>query len=76
MENGAVYRATTEEHPAPARGARKGLAAYFFLGRLKLQQRVLKLLQLVSPWPGRRAWAGEGSLDPGPSACRLGRATW
>ncbi|ELK17949.1 CKLF-like MARVEL transmembrane domain-containing protein 6 [Pteropus alecto] len=47
MENGAVYSPTTEEHPAPARGARSGLAAYFFLGRLKLQQRVLKLLQLV-----------------------------
>ncbi|XP_045713333.1 CKLF-like MARVEL transmembrane domain-containing protein 6 [Phyllostomus hastatus] len=47
MENGAVYSPTTEEDPGPARGARSRLAAYFNLGRLKLPQRVLKLLQLL-----------------------------
>ncbi|KAM5233325.1 CKLF-like MARVEL transmembrane domain-containing protein 6 [Hipposideros larvatus] len=47
MENGAVYRPTTEEHPGPARGPRSGLAAYCFLGRLKWPRRVLKFLQLV-----------------------------
>lgn len=73
MENGAVYRATTEEHPAPARGARSGLAAYFFLGRLKLPRRVLKVLQLVRAGAG--AAAGAGGLDPGPSACRPGWST-
>ncbi|XP_036287588.1 CKLF-like MARVEL transmembrane domain-containing protein 6 isoform X2 [Pipistrellus kuhlii] len=47
MENGAVYRPTTEEDPGPARGARSGLAAYCNLGRLPLTQRVLKGLQLL-----------------------------
>ncbi|KAF6098940.1 CKLF like MARVEL transmembrane domain containing 6 [Phyllostomus discolor] len=47
MENGAVYSPTTEEDPGPARGARSRLAAYFNLGRLKLPQRVLKVLQLL-----------------------------
>ncbi|XP_024421846.1 CKLF-like MARVEL transmembrane domain-containing protein 6 [Desmodus rotundus] len=47
MENGAVYSPTTEEDPGPARGSRSRLAAYFNLGRLKLPQRVLKVLQLL-----------------------------
>ncbi|KAK1332502.1 hypothetical protein QTO34_007182 [Cnephaeus nilssonii] len=47
MENGAVYRPTTEEDPGPARGARSGLAAYCHLGRLPLPRRVLKGLQLL-----------------------------
>ncbi|CAK6435719.1 unnamed protein product [Pipistrellus nathusii] len=47
MENGAVYRPTTEEDPGPARGARSGLAAYCNLGRLPVPQRVLKGLQLL-----------------------------
>lgn len=70
MENGAVYRPTTEEHPGPARGPRSGLAAYCFLGRLKWPRRVLKIVQLVSPSPG------PGSPDqgggPGPRAISLG----
>lgn len=76
MENGAVYRPTTEEDPGPARGARSGLAAYCNLGRLPVPQRVLKGLQLVSPGRGERAgrrgglrarswalglWAGEAA---------------
>lgn len=48
MENGAVYSPTTEAAPGPGRGARSGLAAYFFLGRLPLYRRILKGLQLVS----------------------------
>ncbi|XP_003415821.1 CKLF-like MARVEL transmembrane domain-containing protein 6 [Loxodonta africana] len=47
MENGAVYRPTTEEAPGPARGARSGLSAYFSPGRLPWQQRALKGLQLL-----------------------------
>ncbi|XP_061051212.1 CKLF-like MARVEL transmembrane domain-containing protein 6 [Eubalaena glacialis] len=47
MENGAVYRSTTEAHPGPARGARSGLVAYFTLRRLKGTRQILKLLQLV-----------------------------
>ncbi|XP_006087638.1 CKLF-like MARVEL transmembrane domain-containing protein 6 [Myotis lucifugus] len=47
MENGAVYRPTTEEDPGPARGARSGLAACCNLGRLRLPRRVLKGLQLL-----------------------------
>ncbi|KAM5313683.1 CKLF-like MARVEL transmembrane domain-containing protein 6 [Glossophaga mutica] len=47
MENGAVYSPTTEEHPGPARGVRSRLAACCNLGRLKLLQRVLKILQLL-----------------------------
>lgn len=52
MENGAVYRSTTEAHPGPARGARSGLVAYFNLRRLKGTRLIIKLLQLVSPRPG------------------------
>ncbi|XP_002759763.1 CKLF-like MARVEL transmembrane domain-containing protein 6 [Callithrix jacchus] len=47
MENGAVYRLTTEEDPGTATGPRSGLAAYFFLGRLPWLRRVLKGLQLL-----------------------------
>ncbi|XP_029099335.1 CKLF-like MARVEL transmembrane domain-containing protein 6 [Monodon monoceros] len=47
MENGAVYRSTTEAHPGPARGARSGLVAYFNLRRLKGTRLIIKLLQLV-----------------------------
>ncbi|KAI5233278.1 CKLF-like MARVEL transmembrane domain-containing protein 6 [Manis pentadactyla] len=47
MENGAVYRPTTEEDPSPGRGARSGLAACFSLGKLRWYRRVLKALQLV-----------------------------
>ncbi|KAM7064126.1 CKLF-like MARVEL transmembrane domain-containing protein 6 [Molossus nigricans] len=47
MENGAVYRPTTEENSGPARGARSGLAACFTPGRLKLPRRVIKGLQLL-----------------------------
>ncbi|XP_068413991.1 CKLF-like MARVEL transmembrane domain-containing protein 6 isoform X2 [Eschrichtius robustus] len=47
MENGAVYRSTTEAHPGPARGARSSLVAYFTLRRLKRTRLILKLLQLV-----------------------------
>nr|XP_058933409.1 CKLF-like MARVEL transmembrane domain-containing protein 6 isoform X2 [Kogia breviceps] len=47
MENGAVYRSTTEAHPGPARGARSGLVAYFTLRRLKRTRLIIKLLQLV-----------------------------
>ncbi|XP_007524114.1 CKLF-like MARVEL transmembrane domain-containing protein 6 [Erinaceus europaeus] len=46
MENGSVYGPTTEANPGSARGARRGFAAYCYLGRLQLPQRVLKLLQL------------------------------
>ncbi|XP_032315252.1 CKLF-like MARVEL transmembrane domain-containing protein 6 isoform X2 [Camelus ferus] len=46
MENGGVYRATTEAHPASARGPRSSLAAYFTLGRLKGRRRY-KFSQLV-----------------------------
>nr|XP_045376092.1 CKLF-like MARVEL transmembrane domain-containing protein 6 isoform X2 [Camelus bactrianus] len=46
MENGRVYRATTEAHPASARGPRSSLAAYFTLGRLKGRRRY-KFSQLV-----------------------------
>ncbi|KAF4024183.1 hypothetical protein G4228_015713 [Cervus hanglu yarkandensis] len=46
MENGEVYRATTEAHPGPGRGPRSGLAAYFTLSRLTGFRR-LKLLELV-----------------------------
>nr|XP_031325686.1 CKLF-like MARVEL transmembrane domain-containing protein 6 isoform X2 [Camelus dromedarius] len=46
MENGGVYRATTEAHPASARGPRSSLAAYFTLGRLKGRRRY-KFPQLV-----------------------------
>lgn len=62
MENGAVYRPTTEEDPGPARGARSGLAACCNLGRLRLPRRVLKGLQLVSP--GRGGRAGRGGARP------------
>ncbi|KAL2804192.1 CKLF-like MARVEL transmembrane domain-containing protein 6 [Daubentonia madagascariensis] len=47
MENGAVYSPTTEEDPGPVRGPRSGLAAYFFLGRLRWYRHVLKGLQLL-----------------------------
>ncbi|XP_069329456.1 CKLF-like MARVEL transmembrane domain-containing protein 6 [Eulemur rufifrons] len=47
MENGEVYRATTEAAPGPVRGPRSGLAAYFFLGRLPWYRQVLKGLQLL-----------------------------
>lgn len=76
MENGAVYRPTTEEDPGPARGARSGLAAYCHLGRLPLPRRVLKGLQLVSPGRGGRGGRGGAPVlgpGPGPSACGLGR---
>ncbi|ELR54697.1 CKLF-like MARVEL transmembrane domain-containing protein 6, partial [Bos mutus] len=46
MENGQVYRATTEAHPGPGIGPRSGLAAYFTLSRLTGFRR-LKLLELV-----------------------------
>lgn len=49
MENGAVYSPTTEAAPGSGRGARSGLAAYFFLGRLPWSRRILKGLQLVRP---------------------------
>lgn len=52
MENGQVYRATTEAHPGPGIGPRSGLAAYFTLSRLTGFRR-LKLLELVSPRLGR-----------------------
>lgn len=47
MENGAVYSPTTEAAPGAGRGARSGLAAYFFLGRLPWYRRILKGLQLL-----------------------------
>ncbi|XP_041533295.1 CKLF-like MARVEL transmembrane domain-containing protein 6 [Microtus oregoni] len=47
MENGAVYSPTTEAAPGAGRGARSGLAAYFFLGRLPWSRRILKGLQLL-----------------------------
>ncbi|KAM8921864.1 CKLF-like MARVEL transmembrane domain-containing protein 6 [Lycaon pictus] len=47
MENGAVYGPTTEEDPGPARGARRGLAAYFSVGRLRLPGLAFKVLQLL-----------------------------
>ncbi|XP_055457780.1 CKLF-like MARVEL transmembrane domain-containing protein 6 isoform X1 [Psammomys obesus] len=47
MENGAVYSPTTEAAPGAGRGARSGLAAYFFLGRLPLHRRILKGSQLL-----------------------------
>uniref|UniRef100_A0A8D1RPK3 MARVEL domain-containing protein n=1 Tax=Sus scrofa TaxID=9823 RepID=A0A8D1RPK3_PIG len=47
MENGAVYSPTTEAHPAPSRGARRGLSSYFTLKRLKGPLRILKFMQLV-----------------------------
>lgn len=53
MENGAVYSPTTEAHPAPSRGARRGLSSYFTLKRLKGPLRILKFMQLVSPRAGR-----------------------
>uniref|UniRef100_A0A8D1W0G9 MARVEL domain-containing protein n=1 Tax=Sus scrofa TaxID=9823 RepID=A0A8D1W0G9_PIG len=46
MENGAVYSPTTEAHPAPSRGARRGLSSYFTLKRLKGPLRILKFMQL------------------------------
>uniref|UniRef100_A0AAA9TGQ9 CKLF like MARVEL transmembrane domain containing 6 n=1 Tax=Bos taurus TaxID=9913 RepID=A0AAA9TGQ9_BOVIN len=46
MENGQVYRATTEAHSGPGIGPRSGLAAYFTLSRLTGFRR-LKLLELV-----------------------------
>lgn len=52
MENGQVYRATTEAHSGPGIGPRSGLAAYFTLSRLTGFRR-LKLLELVSPRLGR-----------------------
>lgn len=58
MENGAVYRPTTEENSGPARGARGGLAACFNLSRLKLSRLVIKGLQLVSRWPRRASRRG------------------
>nr|XP_031542761.1 CKLF-like MARVEL transmembrane domain-containing protein 6 isoform X2 [Vicugna pacos] len=53
MENGGVYRETTEAHPASARGPRSSLAIYFTLGRLKgrwgykFSQLVLSLLAFI-----------------------------
>ncbi|XP_060241094.1 CKLF-like MARVEL transmembrane domain-containing protein 6 isoform X2 [Meriones unguiculatus] len=47
MENRAVYSPTTEAAPGAGRGARSGLAAYFFLGRLPLHRRILKGSQLL-----------------------------
>ncbi|XP_012624629.1 CKLF-like MARVEL transmembrane domain-containing protein 6 [Microcebus murinus] len=47
MENGEVYRPTTEEDPDPVRGPRSGLAAFFFKGRLRWYRQVLKVLQLL-----------------------------
>lgn len=47
MENGAVYRPTTEVHPGTARDPRSRLAACCFLGRLKWPRRTLKILQLL-----------------------------
>ncbi|KAL1782033.1 CKLF-like MARVEL transmembrane domain-containing protein 6 [Sigmodon hispidus] len=47
MENGAVYSPTTEAAPAAGRGARRSLAAYFFLGRLPGHRNILKSLQLL-----------------------------
>ncbi|KAG8521587.1 CKLF-like MARVEL transmembrane domain-containing protein 6 [Galemys pyrenaicus] len=47
MENGEVYRTTTEADPNPDRGPRRGLAKYFFLGRLPECQRALKPLELL-----------------------------
>lgn len=58
MENGEVYRATTEAHPGPGRGARSGLAAYFTLSRLSGFRR-LKILELVSPRRARARGGGE-----------------
>lgn len=64
MENGSVYGPTTEANPGSARGPRRGFAAYCHLGRLQLPQRVLKLLQLVSPRETRGA-GGCGGSSPG-----------
>ncbi|XP_037702532.1 CKLF-like MARVEL transmembrane domain-containing protein 6 isoform X2 [Choloepus didactylus] len=47
MENGEVYGPTTEEDPGPARGARRGLASCFSLGRLPWQRWALKGSQLL-----------------------------
>ncbi|KAF3827067.1 CKLF-like MARVEL transmembrane domain-containing protein 6 [Mirounga angustirostris] len=47
MENGVVYGPTTEEDPGPGRGARRGLASCFSLGRLPLRRLALKGLQLL-----------------------------
>ena len=58
MENGQVYRATTEAHPGPGRGARSGLAAYFTLSRLSGFRR-FKVLELVSPRRARARGGGE-----------------
>lgn len=62
MENGAVYRPTTEVHPGTARDPRSRLAACCFLGRLKWPRRTLKILQLVSPGQG---WeSGSWAISP------------
>lgn len=64
MENGEVYRATTEAHPGPGRGPRSGLAAYFTLSRLTGFRR-LKLVELVSPRLGRE----RGGSERRPACC-------
>lgn len=72
MENGAVYRPTTEEDPVPGRGARSGLAAWFVPGRLRFPRMLFKVSQLVSPWPrpaGGRAGGGVWSPAVGLRAC-------
>lgn len=84
MDNGAVYSPTTEAAPGAGRGARSGLAAYFFLGRLPWSRRVLKVLQLVRPTaaederePGRGSGQGRGQgggLWTGEAAARPSRS--
>lgn len=73
MENGAVYSPTTEAAPGAGRGARSGLAAYFFLGRLPWYRRILKGLQLVSQRRRRTSGRGGGDRDlwAGVDASRL-----
>ena len=83
MENGEVYRATTEAHPGPGRGPRSGLAAYFTLSRLTGFRR-LKLVELVSPRLGRErggserrpacCWEAAVSTSPVPSRSARGGA--